>query len=60
MPPVMMIVPPLWALLLRGAKSLRENPMVHLRYLANSLWISTATTGSGPRPAPSSAESSPS
>ncbi|CAA9456307.1 MAG: Long-chain-fatty-acid--CoA ligase [uncultured Rubrobacteraceae bacterium] len=29
-------VPPLWALLLRGAKSLRENPMAHLRYLANT------------------------
>ncbi len=29
-------VPPLWSLLLRGAKSLRENPMAHLRYLANT------------------------
>jgi acyl-CoA ligase (AMP-forming) (exosortase A-associated) len=29
-------VPPLWALLLRGAKSLRENPMTHLRYIANT------------------------
>ncbi len=29
-------VPPLWALLIRGAKSLRENPLAHLRYLANT------------------------
>ena len=29
-------VPPLWALLLRGAKSLTENPMTHLRYIANT------------------------
>jgi acyl-CoA ligase (AMP-forming) (exosortase A-associated) len=29
-------VPPLWALLIRGAKSLRENPLTHLRYLANT------------------------
>ena len=29
-------VPPLWSLLLRGAKSLRENPLTHLRYLANT------------------------
>jgi len=29
-------VPPLWALLIRGARSLRENPLVHLRYLANT------------------------
>jgi acyl-CoA ligase (AMP-forming) (exosortase A-associated) len=29
-------VPPLWALLIRGAKSLRENPLKHLRYLANT------------------------
>src|ERR671916_1312171 len=29
-------VPPLWALLIRGARSLRENPLAHLRYLANT------------------------
>jgi len=29
-------VPPLWSLLIRGAKSLRENPLTHLRYLANT------------------------
>ncbi len=29
-------VPPLWALLLRGAKSIREEPLAHLRYLANT------------------------
>jgi acyl-coenzyme A synthetase/AMP-(fatty) acid ligase len=29
-------VPPLWALLLRGAKSLREEPLEHLRYIANT------------------------
>jgi acyl-CoA ligase (AMP-forming) (exosortase A-associated) len=29
-------VPPLWALLIRGAKSIRENPLAHLRYLANT------------------------
>ncbi|MBA2713077.1 MAG: AMP-binding protein [Rubrobacteraceae bacterium] len=29
-------VPPLWALLIRGSKSLRENPLTHLRYLANT------------------------
>ena len=29
-------VPPLWALLIRSAKSLRENPLTHLRYLANT------------------------
>ncbi|HEV2094380.1 MAG TPA: AMP-binding protein [Rubrobacter sp.] len=29
-------VPPLWALLIRSAKSLRENPLSHLRYLANT------------------------
>jgi len=29
-------VPPLWALLIRGARSLRENPLTHLRYLANT------------------------
>jgi acyl-CoA ligase (AMP-forming) (exosortase A-associated) len=29
-------VPPLWALLIRGGKSLRENPLTHLRYLANT------------------------
>ena len=29
-------VPPLWALLIRGARSLRENPLKHLRYLANT------------------------
>ena len=29
-------VPPLWALLIRGAKSIRENPLSHLRYLANT------------------------
>jgi acyl-CoA ligase (AMP-forming) (exosortase A-associated) len=29
-------VPPLWALLIRGAKSLREKPLTHLRYLANT------------------------
>ena len=29
-------VPPLWALLIRGAKTLRENPLTRLRYLANT------------------------
>jgi acyl-CoA ligase (AMP-forming) (exosortase A-associated) len=29
-------VPPLWALLIRGAKSIREKPLSHLRYLANT------------------------
>jgi acyl-CoA ligase (AMP-forming) (exosortase A-associated) len=29
-------VPPLWALLIRGAKSIRESPLTHLRYLANT------------------------
>jgi acyl-CoA ligase (AMP-forming) (exosortase A-associated) len=29
-------VPPLWALLIRGSKSLREKPLTHLRYLANT------------------------
>ena len=29
-------VPPLWALLIRSAKSLRENPLPRLRYLANT------------------------
>lgn len=29
-------VPPLWALLLRGAKSIEEEPLTHLRYLANT------------------------
>ena len=29
-------VPPLWSLLIRGAKGLRENPLTHLRYLANT------------------------
>ncbi|CAA9396721.1 MAG: Long-chain-fatty-acid--CoA ligase [uncultured Rubrobacteraceae bacterium] len=29
-------VPPLWALLIRSAKSLRESPLAHLRYLANT------------------------
>ena len=29
-------VPPLWSLLIRGAKSLQENPLTHLRYLANT------------------------
>lgn len=29
-------VPPLWALLMRGAKSIRENPLTHLCYLANT------------------------
>ena len=29
-------VPPLWALLIRSAKSLRENPLTSLRYLANT------------------------
>ena len=29
-------VPPLWALLIRSAKSLREGPLTHLRYLANT------------------------
>jgi acyl-CoA ligase (AMP-forming) (exosortase A-associated) len=29
-------VPPLWALLIRGAGSIRENPLTHLRYLANT------------------------
>ena len=29
-------VPPLWSLLIRGARSIRENPLNHLRYLANT------------------------
>ncbi len=29
-------VPPLWALLLRGAKRIREEPLAHLRYLSNT------------------------
>jgi acyl-CoA ligase (AMP-forming) (exosortase A-associated) len=29
-------VPPLWALLLRGAKSIEEEPLTHLRYIANT------------------------
>jgi acyl-CoA ligase (AMP-forming) (exosortase A-associated) len=29
-------VPPLWALLIRGARSIRENPLTRLRYLANT------------------------
>jgi acyl-CoA ligase (AMP-forming) (exosortase A-associated) len=29
-------VPPLWALLLRGAKTIEEEPLTHLRYLANT------------------------
>jgi acyl-CoA ligase (AMP-forming) (exosortase A-associated) len=29
-------VPPLWALLIRGARSLREKPLTRLRYLANT------------------------
>ena len=29
-------VPPLWALLIRGARSIRESPLTHLRYLANT------------------------
>jgi acyl-CoA ligase (AMP-forming) (exosortase A-associated) len=29
-------VPPLWALLIRGSKSVRENPLTNLRYLANT------------------------
>ncbi|MGH3146796.1 MAG: AMP-binding protein, partial [Rubrobacter sp.] len=29
-------VPPLWSLLIRGAKSLTESPLAHLRYLANT------------------------
>ncbi len=29
-------VPPLWSLLIRSAKSLQENPLTHLRYLANT------------------------
>jgi acyl-CoA ligase (AMP-forming) (exosortase A-associated) len=29
-------VPPLWALLIRSARSIRENPLTHLRYLANT------------------------
>ena len=29
-------VPPLWALLIRGSKSLRESTLTHLRYLANT------------------------
>ncbi len=29
-------VPPLWSLLIRGAKSLQESPLTHLRYLANT------------------------
>src|ERR687895_2045469 len=38
-------VPPLWALLIRGSRSLRENPLAHLRYLAN-------TGGGHPQPNP--------
>src|ERR671918_692331 len=29
-------VPPLWALLIRGVRSIREDPLTHLRYLANT------------------------
>ena len=29
-------VPPLWALLLRGAKSIQEQPLTHLRYISNT------------------------
>ena len=29
-------VPPLWALLIRSARSIKENPLAHLRYLANT------------------------
>ncbi len=29
-------VPPLWALLLRSSRSIGENPLTHLRYLANT------------------------
>ena len=29
-------VPPLWALLLRGARSIEEEPLAHLRYIANT------------------------
>ncbi len=29
-------VPPLWALLLRGSKSIEEEPLAHLRYVANT------------------------
>jgi acyl-CoA ligase (AMP-forming) (exosortase A-associated) len=29
-------VPPLWALLILGARSIREKPLTHLRYLANT------------------------
>ncbi len=29
-------VPPLWALLLRGSKSLQEQPLTHLRYISNT------------------------
>jgi acyl-CoA ligase (AMP-forming) (exosortase A-associated) len=29
-------VPPLWALLLRGAKAIQEEPLTHLRYIANT------------------------
>ncbi len=29
-------VPPLWALLIRGSKSIRDKPLRHLRYLANT------------------------
>ncbi len=29
-------VPPLWALLLRGTKAIEEEPLTHLRYLANT------------------------
>jgi acyl-CoA synthetase (AMP-forming)/AMP-acid ligase II len=29
-------VPPLWALLLRGTKTIEEDPLTHLRYLANT------------------------
>ena len=29
-------VPPLWALLLRGTKAIEEEPLAHLRYLANT------------------------
>ncbi len=29
-------VPPLWALLLRGSRSIEEEPLTHLRYIANT------------------------
>ncbi len=29
-------VPPLWSLLLRGSKSIEEEPLTHLRYIANT------------------------